>query len=149
MFAHDDDDNTKRKEDSLTQDYDTILRESALLTTFAGILFGFLLEISINTPDDFALADKIILLICLFSITIAASLFVMPAIYHHIQYPYKDLDKFKIRSHRFVMFGLIPAGITLYLGLELALSSILDRFSAFILAAIPFALVYILFRMRK
>ena len=47
------------------------------------------------------------------------------------------------------MFGLIPAGITLYLGLELALSSILDRFSAFILAAIPFALVYILFRMRK
>jgi hypothetical protein len=148
LFARDDD-NTKRKEDGLTQDYDTILRESALLTTFAGILFGFLLEISINTPDDFALADKILLLISLFSITIAASLFVMPVIYHHLQYPYKDLDKFKIRSHRFIIFGLIPAGITLFLGLELALSSILDRFPAFILAAIPFALIYILFRMRK
>ena len=73
----------------------------------------------------------------------------MPVIYHHIQYPYKDLDKFKIRSHRFIVFGLIPAGITLFLGLELALSSILDRFPAFILAAIPFVLVYILFRMRK
>ena len=73
----------------------------------------------------------------------------MPVIYHHLQYPYKDLDKFKIRSHRFIIFVLIPAGITLFLGLELALSSILDRFPAFILAAIPFVLVYILFRMRK
>jgi Family of unknown function (DUF6328) len=112
-------------------------------------LFGFLLEISINTSDDFASGDKIILLLSLFSITIAASLFVMPVIYHHLQYPYKDLDKFKIRSHRFIVFGLIPAGITLFLGLELALSSILDRFPAFILAAVPFVLVYMLFRMRK
>jgi Family of unknown function (DUF6328) len=143
------DDTTKRKEDRLIKDYDTILKESALLTTFAGILFGFLLEISINTPEDFALGDKIILLLSLFSITIAASLFVMPVIYHHLQYPYKDLDKFKIRSHRFIVFGLILASVTLFLGLELALSSILDRFPAFILAAIPFVLVYILFRMRK
>jgi hypothetical protein len=148
LFARDDDDKT-RKEDRLTQDYDTVLKESSLLTTFAGILFGFLLEISINTPEDFALGDKIILLVSLFSITISASLFVMPVIYHHVQYPYKDLQKFKIRSHRFIIFGLIPAGITLFLGLELALSSILDRFPAFILAAVPFVLVYILFRMRK
>jgi hypothetical protein len=57
MFDNNDD-TTKRKEDRLIQDYDIILRESALLTTFAGILFGFLLEISINTPDDFASGDK-------------------------------------------------------------------------------------------
>ena len=112
-------------------------------------MFGFLLEISINTPKDFALGDKIILLLSLFSITIAASLFVMPVIYHHIQYPYKDLDKFKIRSHRFIVFGLIPADIILFLGLELALSSLLDRFPAYMLAAVPFVVVYILFRMRK
>jgi hypothetical protein len=89
-----------------------------------------ILSITINTPRDFASGNKIILLLSLFSITIAASLFVMPVIYHHIQYPYKDLQKFKIRSHRFIIFGLIPAGITLFLGLELALSSILDRFPA-------------------
>jgi hypothetical protein len=148
LFHHNDEEAT-RKEDRITQDYDTVLKESALLTTFAGILFGFLLEISINTPKDFALGERIILLLSLFSITIAASLFVMPVIYHHVQYPYKDLQKFKIRSHRFIIFGLIPAGITLFLGLELALSSILDRFPAFLLAAIPFVLVYILFRLRK
>jgi hypothetical protein len=49
----------------------------------------------------------------------------------------------------FIVLGLLPAGFTLYLGLELALSSLIERFAAFILAAIPFLLVYIFFKMRK
>lgn len=143
------DDTKRRKEDALVQDYNTILRESSLLTTFAGILFGFLLEISINAPESFDISDRIVLLIALFSITVAISFFVMPVVYHHMQYPYKDLEKFKQRSHRFIIFGLLPAIFTLFLGLELALSSIIDRFPAFVLAALPFMLVYIFFRMRK
>lgn len=141
--------NGKRERDTIIKDYDTILRESALLTTFAGILFGFLLEISISGVSAFSFDDRITLLIALFSITIAASLFVMPVIYHHIQYPYKDLDKIKTRSHRFIVFGLIPAGVTMYLGLELALSSIIEKFPSFVLATIPFLLVIVLFRLRK
>ncbi|MFZ0696874.1 MAG: hypothetical protein WAM88_07020 [Nitrososphaeraceae archaeon] len=47
------DDTKGRKEDALAQDYNTILRESSLLTAFAGILFSFLLEISINAPESF------------------------------------------------------------------------------------------------
>jgi hypothetical protein len=43
---------------------------------------------------------------------VAISLFVMPVIYHHIQYPYRDLEKFMDRSHRFMMFGPILAGVT-------------------------------------
>lgn len=143
------DDTKRRKEDALVQDYNTILRESSLLTTFAGILFGFLLEISINAPESFDISDRIVLLIALFSITVAISFFVMPVVYHHVQYPYKDLEKFKQRSHRSIIFGLLPAIFTLFLGLELALSSIIDRFPAFVLAALPFMLVYIFFRMRK
>jgi hypothetical protein len=142
--------NEKRKEDRLVRDYDTVLRESALLTTFAGILFGFLLNISINAVrNELEYDDRIALVVALFSITIAISLFVMPVIYHHIQYPYGDFEKFKRRSHRFVIFGLIPAGFTLYLGLELALSSVTEAILAYMLAAIPFFLVYIFFRMRK
>jgi hypothetical protein len=142
--------NEKRKEDRLVRDYDTVLRESALLTTFAGILFGFLLNISINAVrNELEYDDRIALVVALFSITIAISLFVMPVIYHHIQYPYGDFEKFKRRSHRFVIFGLIPAGFTLYLGLELALSSVTEAILAYILAAIPFFLVYIFFRLRK
>ena len=70
MSYHDED--VKKDNDRLIQHYDTILKESALLATFAGILFGFLLQISINTPRYFTSFDKAILLVALFSITIAA-----------------------------------------------------------------------------
>jgi Family of unknown function (DUF6328) len=147
-----DDDSGKEKReqrDRLTQDYDTIVKESSVLTSAGGILFGFLLNISINPPEDFSLINRIILLVALFSITIAVSLFVMPVIYHHWRYPSKNLEKAKERSHRFMIFGLIPAGVTLYLSLEIALSLTVSRTVSFGLAAIPFLLVYILFRMRK
>ena len=137
------------EDDKLVRHYDTILKESALLTTFSGILFGFLLNISVNTPSTFTNIDVIILIIALYSITVAASLFVMPVVYHHVQYPYGDLNKFKIRSHRFILFGLVPAGITLYLGLQLAIHSRLGTIESFILASFPFILVYFLFKTRK
>lgn len=135
--------------DGLVQDYGTVLRESAVLTAFAGILFGFLFNTSVSAPDSLIFADRVSLLIALFSITVAVLLFVMPVIYHHLQYPYTDIEKFKIRSHRFIMFGLIPAGITLYVGLEIALSSVMAPGYAFALAAVPFVMVYIFFRLRK
>lgn len=139
----------RRSEDSLIQRYDTILKESALLTTFAGILFGFLLQISTSTQRHFSSGDMIVLLIALFSITIAACLFVMPVVYHHLEYPYNDLERFKKRSHRFIKLGLIHASITLYLGLEIALTSIFDITTAFLFALSPFVIVYIYFRTRK
>jgi uncharacterized protein DUF6328 len=135
--------------DRLVRDYDTIIKESALLTTFSGILFAFLLNISINIPSSFSTIEVITLLISLYSITVAVALFVMPVVYHHFQYPYVDLDKFKIRSHRFILSGLIPLAITFYLGLELALHRQLGEIQSFILASIPFILVYFLFRLRK
>jgi hypothetical protein len=143
-------DKEKREErDRLIQDYDTIVKESSLLTTAGGILFGFLLSIAINAPEGFSLINRITLLVALYSITIAVSLFVMPVIYHHLQYPSKNLEKYKERSHKFIIFGLIPAGVTLYLALEIALSFTVSREVSFGLAAIPFLLVYILFRKRK
>ncbi|MGB6594429.1 MAG: DUF6328 family protein [Candidatus Nitrosopolaris sp.] len=147
MYHHDED--AKKEKDRLIEHYDTILKESALLATFAGILFGFLLQISINTPKYFTSFDKAILLVALFSITIAASLFAMPVIYHHLQYPYNNLEKFKLRSHRFTILGLVHSGITLYLGIEIALASVLNTLMAFALATIPFIFVYVYFRERR
>ncbi len=135
--------------DRIVEDYGTVLRESAVLTTFAGILFGFLFNVSIDIPERFSFIDRTALLVAFFSITVAISLFVMPVIYHHVQYPYRDIEKFKNRSHRFIMFGLIPAGITLYLGLAIALSSVMEPPFAFALGAAPFVLVYVFFRLRK
>jgi hypothetical protein len=60
------------------KDYDSVIRESSLLTTVCGFLFGFLLNISINTPQGFAAEDSIILLVALYSISFAVSFFAMP-----------------------------------------------------------------------
>jgi uncharacterized membrane protein YvlD (DUF360 family) len=144
--------------DELIGDYDSVLRESALLTTVAAILFGFLLNISVNPPDDFTNFGKILLLMTLFSIVIATLLFSMPVIYHHAQYPYKKFDKFQARSHRFIIFGIIPFLLTLYLSLSIAIFIFLEftyfspfysHFYSFILSSIPFAIIYILYRKRK
>jgi len=136
------------KRDDLVRDYGTVLRESSILVVISGILFGFLLNMTVTAPDNFGTVNMVALLVAVFSITVAISLFVMPVIYHHMQYPYTDIEKFKLRSHRFIIFGMVPAGITLYLGLAIALSSLLGEF-AFIPAAFPFVIVYVLFRMRK
>ena len=141
----DEDDPSK---DRLVRDYDTVLKESAVLTSFAGILFGFLLNISVRSANQLAYGEKIILVLALFSITISVSLFVMPVIYHHLQFPYSDLGKFKRRAHRFITFGLLPTFFTLYLGMVLAFSPLIDRL-AYIIAVLPFAFVYVLYRMRK
>ena len=150
--------NQKREEvkDDIVKDYDSVVREGSVLSSVSGIIFGFLLNISINSPVGFTTEDSLILMISLYSITFAVSFFVMPVVYHHIQYPYTDIDKFKIRSHQFIKFGMIPGAITMYLGLVLGLKfglhngigPIYEHFS-YILAIVPFVLVYIFFRKRK
>lgn len=138
------------RKDNLSSDYGSILRENAILTTFSAFLFGFLLNIAINPSKGFIFVDKIIILISLFSITISAVLFIMPVIYHHLEYPYLDLDKFKKRSHRFTLLGLIPAMITLFLGLQLATRSLIENLPiSFGLGTIPFVLIYIIYKLRK
>lgn len=136
------------RRDDLVRDYGTVLRESSILIVISGILFGFLLNITVNAPEERGIVNMVSLLAAMFSITVAISFFAMPVIYHHLQYPYTDIEKFKQRSHRFILFGLVPMGVTLYLGLAIALSSLLDEF-AFIPAVFPFVIVYALFRLRK
>lgn len=85
-------------------------------------------------------------------------LFVMPVVYHNIQYPYSNLEKFKKRSHNFVIFGLVPGAVTLYLGLLLGLrlgvklgfpsAGGIDYLSI-ILAFVPFGIAYLAFKERK
>jgi hypothetical protein len=142
--------------DDIVHDYDSVLKESSVLTSVSGIVFGFLLSISITPPDGFSIEDSIVLMISLYSISFAVSFFVMPIVYHHIQYPFKDINKFKIRSHSFIKFGLIPAAITLYLclvlGLKFSLQASIGSYYehiSYLLAIVPFIFVYIFFRMRK
>ncbi|HZD35031.1 MAG TPA: hypothetical protein VE130_07485 [Nitrososphaeraceae archaeon] len=133
------------------------MKESSVLTTVSGFLFAFLLSISITRPADFSFEDGIILMIALFTITFATSFLSMPVLYHHLQYPYQNIQKFKHRSHRFIIFGTVPLFITLYLGLllglkfglHLAFNSPIIEYWAYILSLVPFTSVYIFYRLRK
>lgn len=140
--------NSKNSKD-ISSSYDTILKESAALTTFSGILFGFIRNISINPPGTFSYIDKILLLITLYTITTAACLFVMPIIYHHIQYPYGDLEKFRKRSHRFILSGPIPVGITLIIALEITSSLLINKSISIPLSLLPFILILVFYLKRK
>ena len=137
-----------QRKDKLLTDYNTVLNESRVLVTFSAILFGFLLNASIVKSARVEFYNQVVLTSALSSITVAASLFIMPVIYHHLQFPYASLEKFIARTHRFILIGLVPTGITLYLGLELSLSFFFGYF-AFVVAALPFIVVYILFIKRK
>lgn len=140
----------EERKDRLTPDYGSLLRESAILTTFSVFLFGFLLNISVSHSDNFTFIDKMMLLIAIFSITISAILFIMPVIYHHLEYPYIDFDKFRERGHRFILFGLIPAMVTLFLGIQLAIKSLVGDIAISLpLGTIPFVLIYVFYRLRK
>ena len=137
-----------QSKDRLLTDYNTVLNESRVLVTFSAILFGFRLNASIVKPERVEFYNQVVLTSALFSITVAASLFIMPVIYHHLRFPYENLEKFIARTHRFILIGLVPTGITLYLGLELSLSFFFGYF-AFVVASVPFIVVYILFNKRK
>jgi uncharacterized protein DUF6328 len=141
-------DSSNDDRDELLTDYNAIIRESALLIAFTGILFGFLLNMSVSFARSFAFINQITLMVAIFSITVAISLFILPVVYHHVNFPYRNLEKFKKRTHKFMLFGFIPTGITLYLSLEIALSSFIGIW-AFALSALPFILVYVLFLKRK
>jgi hypothetical protein len=81
----------------------------------------------------------------------------MTVFYHNLQYPYRNIDKFKFRSHRYIVIVTEPLFITLYLGLllglkfglHLAFDSPVIEYWAYILSLVPFASVYIFYRFRK
>ena len=60
----DDNDEDDVNKDKLFRDYDTVLKESAILTTFGGVLFGFLLNISIRGANQLIFSEKISVAIC-------------------------------------------------------------------------------------
>ncbi|MGZ5511324.1 MAG: hypothetical protein ACXWFC_12760 [Nitrososphaeraceae archaeon] len=44
----------KKLKNDIIHDYDSVLRESSVLTSVSGIVFEFLLNISLNSPDGFS-----------------------------------------------------------------------------------------------
>ena len=133
------------KQDTLITDYRTILAELALLTTVSTLLFGFLLA-SVRSVDD--TAEEWIQALAMVLVASATMVFLLPAAYHHLQFPYQDFDKFQERTHRWILVGLPLLGVGLYLSLCLAIWPLFG-YASLPLAAAPFIAVAISFILRK
>jgi hypothetical protein len=80
----------------------------------------------------------------------------MPVVYHHIQYHYRNIERFKL-SHKFIVFGTVALFITLYFGsllglkfgLHLGFESEEEEYWAYGLSTLPFVTVYVFYRARK
>jgi hypothetical protein len=135
----------KASRDNLVEDYRTILNELALLTTVSVLLFGFLLtsaNIANSEVEEWAYAVALIL------VATATLVFVLPVPYHHLQYPYRDFEKFQHRTHIWMRAGLPLLGSSFYLTLVLAITPLFDA-AAIIVAAVPLIATLIVFFARK
>jgi hypothetical protein len=131
--------------DGLISNYRTILNELSLLTTVSVLLFGFLLTspgIASSDLEEWVYAVAI----CL--VATATLVFILPVAYHHLQFPYRDFEKFQTRSHNWLRIGLPILGAGFYLSLVLSIASIFAEASV-VIAGIPMLATLALFYARK
>lgn len=132
-------------QDHLVENYRTILNELALLTTVSVLLFGFLLT-SAGIADS--RTEEWIYSLALIFVATATLIFVLPVAYHHLQFPYRDFDKFQVRTHTWMRAGLPLLGGGLYLSLSLAIWNLFDGWALGV-AALPLITTLVAFLIRK
>ena len=80
-----------------TEHFDRVgatLKDSSILIAGSSILFGFLLNLRLNSIHSFSFIDGVILLASIYSVTIATVFFILPVIFHQINYRMLDVEKF-------------------------------------------------------
>jgi fumarate reductase subunit D len=145
MMADKDPRHQEAGSDELIENYRTILNELSLLTTVSVLLFGFLLakpSIASSDLEEWTYAVAIVM------VATATLVFVLPVAYHHLQFPYRDFDKFQQRTHNWVTYGLPVLGTSFYLTLVLSISSIFDEV-AILIAGLPLLATLVAFFARK
>jgi hypothetical protein len=146
-LKRDDNDDTPGdgRSEGLIENYRTILNELALLTTVSVLLFGFLLAspgIAESDLEEWVYAVAIVL------IATATLVFILPVAYHHLQFPYRNFEKFQARTHTWLRIGLPLLGAGFYHSLVLAIASIFSE-AAVVIAGLPMVATLLAFYLRK
>ncbi|MCC7571740.1 hypothetical protein KO465_10575 [Candidatus Micrarchaeota archaeon] len=123
-----------------------VLAESRTLTGLIGIIFGFLLNVIFSGSVQ-NLIELWLLETAIICSVLSLALFAMPVIYHHLQFPYSDKNKYILRSHWFISVGFIPAIVMFYTSVTLALYKVFSVY-AFLVSAFLFILIYIIYQNR-
>lgn len=131
--------------DVLNDNYRTILAELTLLTTVSVLLFGFLLGRAESVAEN---ARQDLTILAMAFVATATMVFVLPVAYHHVEFPYESLDRFKARSHRWTLVGLPLLAVGMYLSLGVAIWPLFSAWGLLI-AALPYAAAALVFVLRK
>ena len=128
-----------------------VLAEARLFTTVSGILFGFLLTASVaDTSQLPGVIQRILLLLALVCTASATLMFILPPLYHHLRFPMnqKQRAQFFWRSHKFLVWGIVPLYAGVYFSVFLALYSLIGAY-AVILATGILIVPFIAYELRK
>jgi fumarate reductase subunit D len=143
--SSDSEDKDAAARDGLVENYRTILNELSLLTTVSVLLFGFLLASPSIAQSDL---EQWVYAVAIVLVGTATLVFVLPVIYHHLQFPYHDFEKFQARTHNWVRIGMPVLGAGFYLSLVLSISAIFEAWSILI-AGLPLAATLVFFFTRR
>jgi hypothetical protein len=128
-----------------------VLAEARLFTTVSGILFGFLLTAPVaDTSQLPGVIQRILLLLALVCTASATLMFILPPLYHHLRFPMdqKQRAQFFWRSHKFLVWGIVPLYAGVYFSVFLALYSLIGAY-AVILATGILIVPFIAYELRK
>jgi hypothetical protein len=128
-----------------------VLAEARLFTTVSGILFGFLLTASVaDTSQIPGIIQRTLLLLALVCTASATLMFILPPLYHHLRFPMdqKQRAQFFWRSHKFLVWGIVPLYAGVYFSVFLALYSLIGAY-AVILATGILIVPFIAYELRK
>jgi hypothetical protein len=131
----------------VVESYADLVNELRLLTTVSALLFGFLLALGPRT-NEVSDTEQWMFFAAIVSVATAISLFVLPSVYHHLQFPYSNLDKMQRRTHAFLMLGLPFLAVAFYLSLGIAVWDRVEE-GAFLVAAIPIVAVTVALAWRR
>ncbi|MDD1725586.1 MAG: DUF6328 family protein [Euryarchaeota archaeon] len=121
-----------------------ILAEVRHFTAVSGILFGFLLTVSVAyTAQVPWIVPRVLLILALVCTGSATLIFILPPLYHHLRFPMdqKQTLQFFWRSHKFILWGIVPLYAGVYFSVFLALYNVIGALAAVIatgMVIIPF-----------
>jgi len=127
------------------------LAEARQFTTVSGLLLGFQLTVSIAYSPQFPGVVRHVLLVLALTCSSSATLiFLLPPLYHHMRFPMdkKQLVQFYWRSHKFILWGIVPLYAGVYFTVLLALYNVIGAY-AVILATGILINPFIVYELRK
>jgi len=131
-----------------------VLGQSRQFTTVSGFAFGFLLNIAASYGADVyaRTMGRILIIVALISTASAILIFALPAIYTQIRFPMdkKQILRFYVWSHRFILFGIVFLSLGLYAAVVFALNRlILLDWPAPVIATLVFVIPFTVYKLRR